>query len=126
MTNKILVLFVVVSCAVAWASPVAAEGVPESGKVLYEKYCAACHGIDGRGGTELAKLFKKEPPDLTRIATRRGGWFNEVLVKEIVDGRFPAHGEREMPVWAETLTRDQITLITEHLYSIQKATSVVP
>jgi len=98
----------------------AAEAEQRTGPQLYGKYCASCHGTDGRGGTELAKLFEKEPPDLTRIAERRGDWFPEVLVQEIVDGRFAAHGAREMPVWGETLSRDQIGLIAEHLYGLQQ------
>jgi mono/diheme cytochrome c family protein len=112
----------------ALALPAAAEEAkPPTGQQLYAKYCASCHGLDGRGGTELAGLFKKDPPALTRIAERRGGWFPEVIVAEIVDGRFAAHGWREMPVWGATLSHDEILLITEHLYAIQDpSTKVVP
>jgi mono/diheme cytochrome c family protein len=123
MTRKVLALFAVVCWAAASAPSVAAEKAVETGKRLYAKYCASCHGVDGRGGTELAKLFAKEPPDLTRIAIRHGGWFAEVLVTEIVDGRFAAHGGREMPVWGATLRRDQISLITEYLHSIQESST---
>jgi mono/diheme cytochrome c family protein len=101
------------------ALPAVGEEPQDDGKQLHRKYCASCHGVDARGGTALAKLFREEPPDLTRIATRRGGWFPEVVVEEIVDGRFAAHGAREMPVWGETLTPGQIRLITEYLYGIQ-------
>jgi len=107
------------SSALVAARPIAAEEAPLSGKQLYQQYCASCHGLDGRAGTRLAKLFERQPPDLTRIAVRRGGWFPEVLVKEIVDGRFAAHGDRQMPVWGEILSSDQVMLITEHLYRIQ-------
>jgi len=127
MRRHLLACLAVASGSLLSAPRVAADPALENGKVLFEKYCASCHGIDGRGGTELAKLFEIDPPDLTRIATRRGGWFPEVVLKEIVDGRFAAHGRREMPVWGETLTRDQITLVTEHLYGLQdNPTSVAP
>jgi len=99
--------------------PVAAEERVESGRELYQKYCASCHGVNGRGETPTAKLFTAPPPDLTSIATRRGGWFPAFVVNEIVDGRFAAHGAREMPVWGEILTAGQITLVTEYLSSIQ-------
>lgn len=123
MTSKVLAFFAVVGWAAVSAPAVAAEEAPETGQRLYVKHCASCHGVDGRGGTELAKLFEKEPPDLTRIAIRHGGWFAEVLVTEIVDGRFAAHGGREMPVWGETLTREQIILVTEYLHGIQQSPS---
>jgi len=127
MTSRILVFLGLVSFALASALPVGAAPALDDGKLLYEQHCASCHGVDGRGGTELAQLFEKDPPDLTRIANRRGGWFPEVLVQEIVDGRFAAHGGRQMPVWGKTLTREQILLVTEYLYGIQdNPTSVAP
>jgi mono/diheme cytochrome c family protein len=126
MTRKLLVLLAAASAALVPVLPLAAEPA-QKGRALYGKYCASCHGLDGRGATELAKLFEKDAPDLTRIATRRGGWFPEVLVEEIVDGRFAAHGGRQMPVWGETLTRDEIILVTEYIYAIQdNPTSVAP
>lgn len=102
------------------ATAAAAEERVESGRRLYQTYCASCHAIDGRGGTPLAKLFQKEPPDLTRIAARRGTWYPEALVKEIVDGRYAAHGNREMPVWGAVLTGDEIARIAEYLNTIQR------
>jgi mono/diheme cytochrome c family protein len=108
-------------------APIAAEEPAESGKQIYLKFCASCHGTDARGGTDLGKLFLTPPPDLTRIASRRGGWFPEALVKEIVDGRFAAHGAREMPVWGETLGPNQLQLVTEYLFRIQdKPQSAAP
>jgi mono/diheme cytochrome c family protein len=100
----------------------AAEQPPRDGKPLYMKYCASCHGTDGRGKTPLGQLFARRPPDLTRVAARRGGWFPEAMVREIIDGRIAAHGAREMPVWGEMLTSDQITLIAEYLGTIQERT----
>ena len=95
-----------------------AEATP-SGATLYRQYCGSCHGHDGSSRTPLAELFRAPPPDLTRIAERRGGWFPDALVREIIDGRFAAHGAREMPVWGDTLTQLQIISITEHLNTLQ-------
>jgi len=107
------------------SSAASADDRVESGRALYQKYCASCHGVDGRGKTPLGELFQKPPPDLTRIAARRGTWFPEAAVKEIVDGRYAAHGTREMPVWGELLTGDQIAQIVEYLNTIQRL-SVAP
>jgi len=92
----------------------------EIGSRVYSEHCSACHGADGRGGTPLGKLFRVAPPDLTRIASRRGGWFPEALVRELIDGRIAGHGERQMPVWGRVLTQQEMIAITEHLFAIQK------
>ena len=91
----------------------------EVGRRTYAAYCSTCHGADGRGGTPLAKLFRVAPPDLTRIAARRGGWFPEVLVRELIDGRSAGHGARDMPVWGRVLTQQEMPALTGHLFAIQ-------
>jgi mono/diheme cytochrome c family protein len=106
--------------AAAAMSPGAGSAASGSGKDLYLRYCASCHGVDATGGTALSKLMSIPTPDLTRIAARRKGWFPEVTVREIVDGRYAAHGPREMPVWGNLLTQDEFVAITEHLYSLQQ------
>ncbi|WP_066918909.1 c-type cytochrome [Steroidobacter denitrificans] len=72
-----------------------------SGPELFERWCASCHGITGRGDGPVAPLVKAGVPDLTRIAFRDGGEFPGEDVRRIIDGRAerPAHGPRDMPVW---------------------------
>ena len=53
------------------------------------------------------------------VAQRRDGWFPEVLVRELIDGRYSAHGDRAMPVWGRTLSQEELIAITEHLYAMQ-------
>lgn len=69
----------------------------------FQFHCAACHGADGRGDGPVARALKIEPPDLTRIAERRGGAFPEDAVFETIAGSsMPiSHGTREMPVWGD-------------------------
>ncbi len=33
----------------------------ESGKTLYEKHCAACHGVSGKGNGKAARALKPPP-----------------------------------------------------------------
>jgi hypothetical protein len=49
----------------------------------------------------VAPILKVTVPDLTLIASRRGGVFPEQEVFRIVDGQaaLGAHGPRNMPVW---------------------------
>jgi hypothetical protein len=75
--------------------------VEPPGQIVFERHCAACHGLDGKGGGPLAGALAVEPADLTQLATRSGGRFDEDAVMSAIDGRraVEAHGPRDMPVW---------------------------
>lgn len=107
-----------------------------TGAELYKRFCASCHGDQGRGDGPAAGSFKIEVPDLTRIAHRHGGVFPAEQISKIIDGRktLPPHGSREMPVWgfefqlenqntgypdAQRRTDDLIARLTEYLRTIQ-------
>lgn len=72
-----------------------------SGEVLYHRYCASCHGVAGKGDGPLAASLRKSPTDLTTLARRAGGRFDEAAVMAVIDGKrlVAEHGPREMPVW---------------------------
>jgi mono/diheme cytochrome c family protein len=67
----------------------------------YQRHCAPCHGLEGRGDGPLAQVLNRAPSDLTLIARRNGGKFPEDHVYRMMDGRrmILAHGTREMPIW---------------------------
>jgi mono/diheme cytochrome c family protein len=92
------------------ASASSADYVQMNGKQLYQRFCAACHGADGRGDGPVAGSFKVEVPDLTLIARRSRGSYPRDRVARIIDGRYivGAHGSRTMPVWGEDLSRLEI------------------
>lgn len=85
----------------------AADYVAMSGKELYGRFCASCHGDTGRGDGPVASSFKVEVPDLTLIARRAQGSYPRDRIERIIDGRFiiGAHGSRTMPVWGEDFSR---------------------
>lgn len=72
-----------------------------TGQILYIRHCASCHGPGGEGDGPLAASLTRPPADLTRIAERAGGRFDEARVMRVIDGRreVTEHGPREMPVW---------------------------
>jgi mono/diheme cytochrome c family protein len=104
------------------------------GEQHFARYCASCHGLDGRGDGPAAGALSKPPADLTRIAARRAGVFPAGEIAATIDGRFelPAHGSREMPIWGrrlaepiaedtqgEEVARGRIDILVEYLLSIQ-------
>lgn len=94
----------------SWNPLWAADFLSMSGEELYRRFCAACHGIEGRGDGPVASYFTVEVPDLTLIARRARGTFPRERVARIIDGRhiIGAHGTRTMPVWGEDFTRAEL------------------
>lgn len=103
------------------------------GNGLFRSYCASCHGSSAKGDGQVAQYLKVAPSDLTKIAERNGGEFDNVLVRQIIDGRkkVRGHGHGEMPVWGDAflntpggMTKEQVTerigQLADYLESIQK------
>ena len=100
-----------------------------AGEVLYMRYCASCHGIDGRGGGPVAAALTPPPSDLTRLESREAE-----LMKQI-DGRrtVRAHGTSAMPVWGEVFeqsliaepfqrrtTLQRVQALTDYVWRLQR------
>lgn len=77
-----------------------------AGETLYLRHCASCHGPSGKGDGPLAASLTVPPADLTQIAARNGGRFDETAVMMVIDGRrlVAQHGPRDMPVWGVVFT----------------------
>ena len=100
------------------------------GKDLFSRYCASCHGEDGKGNGPAASALKNPPADLTKISLNRGGTFPRAEIMRFIDGErpIPAHGPRHMPVWGEVFrdeksdseTRMRIHSLTAFIESIQQ------
>lgn len=56
----------------------------ESGKALYEKSCAGCHGPDGKGNEKMAKLLGDKGLNIVGNETKKKT--DEQLLKIIADG----------------------------------------
>jgi mono/diheme cytochrome c family protein len=72
-----------------------------SGSEMYRAYCAACHGLGGKGDGPASSALKSVPTDLTQLAKRNSGKFPELQVFGAINGdrQVPAHGSKDMPVW---------------------------
>jgi mono/diheme cytochrome c family protein len=119
--------FTLTSASATWATE-------PSGAELYRRFCASCHGLDATGGGPVAPEMRRPPTDLTTLAQRAGGRFDEAAMMAIIDGRraVAAHGPREMPVWGaifdaelkdrpygEYTTLLRAKVLAEYLASIQ-------
>jgi mono/diheme cytochrome c family protein len=80
----------------------------EAGRPLYLRYCAACHGREGRGDGPVAPALGEKPTDLTQIAPSHGDPFPLDAVVDAIDGTrsVRAHLVSEMPVWGEVFRTD--------------------
>src|SRR5664279_1109728 len=54
---------------------------PVDGASIFRNYCAACHGLEGRGNGPVSKVLKREVPDLTSLSLRNGGAFPATHVR---------------------------------------------
>lgn len=104
---------------------------PVNGKAMFDLYCTACHGKEGKGDGPAAPALKTPPADLTRISGRNKGTFPTDKIRRFIDGRetVAGHGTREMPVWGGLfvgvdrdgeMAKIRIANLTDYLRSIQK------
>lgn len=99
-------LLAATSVAHADDAAMAAKELDNGGRT-YLRYCALCHGIDGRGGGPLAESLEKQPPDLTKIAERNGGSYPDDKVKAIIDkGGVKSHGMMAMLAWGKVFKEE--------------------
>lgn len=87
------------------------EDVIESGRQIFHRKCAVCHGPEGKGDGVLGPHLKEEPADLAHVSRRSGGTFPFWTVYSKIDGRedVAAHGSREMPVWGTDQASESTT-----------------
>ena len=106
--------------------PTAAIG----GKQLFAEYCAACHGVAGKGDGPAAASLKQRPNDLTQMSHANGGRFPEEKFLSMMNGQTAtaAHGSNDMPIWGsafrntagnQNLAQDRIHSLMSYLEDLQ-------
>ena len=101
------------------------------GPDLYRRYCATCHGRDGKGDGPAGRALKVPPSDLTTLARREKGVFPASAVETVIRGgtTLAAHGSVEMPVWGpifyaldpmDSHVRARIAALVAHIATIQQ------
>jgi mono/diheme cytochrome c family protein len=107
-----------------------AQVPPADGARLFRSYCAACHGVTGRGDGPMATQLRTLPPNLATLERRNNGVFPAERMRQVIEGAGPAaHGSRDMPVWGPLLERlsmggtsaqDRIDALVRHLQDLQE------
>ena len=96
------------------------------GEKLFQRNCASCHGLDGRGAGLVAASLKKQPSDLTMIPRKNGKFPTEELLMSISgELSLPIHGSREMPVWGGVLKNGDILSLVRYIESIQRTLPIL-
>ncbi|WP_319826265.1 cytochrome c [Thalassovita sp.] len=95
--------FILAACQPDWMPE------PVEGQRLFADNCAVCHGMDGRGGGDLAADLDTAPADLTLISRRAGGVFPTAGVLSQIDGYTRMKGrDQVMPEYGALLRGDTV------------------
>lgn len=102
-----------------------------SGKQMFDDYCAVCHGKDGKGAGPAASAMKTPPTDLTLLAQKDGGKYPSAHVASVLRGQATtaAHGSQDMPIWGplfssisqghEAQVQQRITNLVQYIETLQ-------
>jgi mono/diheme cytochrome c family protein len=102
-----------------------------SGKAMFNSYCAVCHGTDGKGNGPAASAMKTQPTDLTTLAAKSGGKYPSAHVASVIRGQatLPSHGSADMPVWGplfssisqghEAQVQQRVTNLVKYIETLQ-------
>lgn len=75
----------------------------QRGKQFFTIHCVSCHGVDGRGDTEMREFLKTPPADLVDDQWTYGDG-DEAIFDVIKEGRTL----RDMPAFTEKLNDERI------------------
>ncbi|MGD0457743.1 MAG: cytochrome c [Terriglobia bacterium] len=134
----LLLALLITLCGLSVAQKPAIINIPvrhtsaNSGKQMFEAYCAACHGKEGKGDGPVAAALKAPPTDLTVLARQNNGKFPSIQVAKAITGEagIPAHGSKQMPIWGpvfmsmshqhESEVHLRVANLTEYIKSLQQ------
>ncbi len=85
-------------------------GTQSIGKMEFQKNCAACHGMGGKGDGPMVEFLKQSPKDLTMLSKANGGVYPQAKVYEWIRDpqKVRAHGTEEMPIWGDRYSKEII------------------
>jgi mono/diheme cytochrome c family protein len=83
-----------------------------AGKIIYERYCTFCHGIEGKGDGLNAFSLQERPADLSTILVDRS---EQEVSDAIVSGGSAANKSGQMPSFAQTISAWELRALQRYL-----------
>jgi mono/diheme cytochrome c family protein len=92
------------------------------GQQVYERWCAACHGSEGRGDGPGAGYMLPRPRDFTQAlyqirSTASGELPTDADIQRVVELGMPG---TTMPGWSDRLTRREIEAVVQHVKTFSR------
>jgi DMSO reductase family type II enzyme heme b subunit len=92
------------------------------GKAVYDRWCAGCHGVDGKGVGPGAARMLPRPRDFTRAqyqirTTASGELPTDADIRHVIDVGMPGTA---MPGWEEILTEDERDQLVAYLKTFSR------
>ena len=112
----------------ALAGPCAQGGADEHGKVVYNRWCASCHGETGAGDGDGARFMLPRPRDFTagafQIRTTKSGQIpTDEDLMHIVDEGMPGTA---MPGWRADLSAQDRADVVAYIKTFSRRFRVAP
>ena len=95
--------------------PVKVHLPPVSSSPTYDQHCASCHGADGRGNADKAKVLKIEPDKLDFGRGNAANYTHDQLKTIIV------HGQGKMPAFEKKLGSGEVDPLVDHVSALAKS-----
>ncbi len=89
------------------------------GKYLYAKYCAVCHGDEGKGDGFNAFNLNPKPRDFSD-STYMNALTDEKIAQTISDGGRGVGRSPQMPAWGGRLTKTDVIYLTDYVRTFSK------
>ena len=94
-------------------------GMAADGTALFEKNCAGCHGVDGKGDTKAGKLIKVRDFTAADVkAELTSDHVHQVIEQGITD---KATGKTRMKAFKDKFSADEIDALAKHVLDLAGA-----
>jgi mono/diheme cytochrome c family protein len=101
----VLIVFGLVSRTFAFLSPAQTRKAQAvTTRDIFIRNCARCHGVDGKGDTDLGRKF--DIPDLVAETKR----MDTARIKRMI-----ANGKQDMPAFGKKLTKKQVAALASYV-----------
>ena len=95
---------------------------PHPGKVVYDRWCAQCHGEEGRGDGVAAGYMLPRPRDFTRAlyqirTTPSGALPTDADIRRVIDEGMPGTA---MPGWKDRLSEAERAALVDYLKTFSR------